>query len=276
MSSIKTANTNLAMAWSSQQVNDLPKYAIFLNDLSESNIRYKDTWDHKNCDNDKISPQGGPMGTFKAPGHICFSSFNPNGIQGDNLQARLQEMVNGEIDIQCFFETNANVLDVNVQQNFAKTTSRMFTTSTATWTTSYTTSKSEFKPGGTGIISVGKVTSRVRSTGYNRMGRWSYQILEGKGKKKILIVRVYNCCKDETQRDGTNTAFFQQKVMLKEEKRKPDPRKAFAADLVLFLHRMKQQNGNIVPIIMGDWNKSIYNTNARELFIEFGLVDVFS
>ena len=38
---------------------------------------------------------------------------------------------------------------------------------------------------------------------------------------------------------------------------------------------MKQRNGNIVPIIMGDWNESIYDNNARELFIEFGLVDVF-
>ena len=143
------------------------------------------------------------------------------------------------------------------------------------WLTSFITSPGEFKPGGTGLVTTGRVATRVTKSGYDRMGRWCYQLLGGKGKRDVLLICVYNCCEDTTQRDGTNTAFYQQKVMLLEERRDPAPRKQFEKDLLAFVRKMKRANGNIPPIIMGDWNAEAHEETARELFLEFELVDVF-
>ena len=83
-SSIGSADLDLAMARSSQEVNILPEYAIFSKD-TKSNIRYKEAWNHTERDDDEVSPKGGQMGLFKKPGYIHFSSFNQNGIRRDNL-----------------------------------------------------------------------------------------------------------------------------------------------------------------------------------------------
>jgi hypothetical protein len=48
------------------------------------------------------------------------------------------------------------------------------------------------KPGGTAIISMGKTAERVKKSGMDKMGWWTYQLLDGKGHKDILIVSASN------------------------------------------------------------------------------------
>jgi len=60
--------------------------------------------------------------------------------------------------------------------------------SRAVWGTSQVIVENDFKPGGTAIISQGKTGGRVKKSGIDTMGRWTYQVLDGQGEKDILIV----------------------------------------------------------------------------------------
>jgi hypothetical protein len=75
--------------------------------------------------------------------------------------------------------------------------------------------ESAFKPGGSAIATMGRTAGRVKKSGVDSMGRLTYQVLDGKGGKYILIVSVYQCCKQPTNLKGI-TAFHQQEIMLSE------------------------------------------------------------
>ena len=51
----------------------------------------------------------------------------------------------------------------------------------ATWVTSLVPSASDFKPGGSAIVTFGKTASRLKESGPDRMGRWSYHLLSRRG-----------------------------------------------------------------------------------------------
>jgi hypothetical protein len=81
----------------------------------------------------------------------------------------------------------------------------------STWGTSQLPSDSEYKPGGTAIISTGKTAGRVKQSGVDILGRWTYQLLDGQGDRDILLVSIYQCCKSQTNPTGL-TAYRQQEV----------------------------------------------------------------
>jgi hypothetical protein len=100
-------------------------------------------------------PIGGRMGEPKIPGMIRISRCNPNGIKTNQLQCHLQHLKDLQIDIQCYSEVNRNFLRTDVRQKIYEGTKRMDRSSRGTWGTSQlpTSSDSDFKPGGTAIIS---------------------------------------------------------------------------------------------------------------------------
>ena len=108
------------------------------------------------------------------------------------------------------------------------------------------------------------------------MEQWSFQVLSGTNKCKILVIEVYQCCHLSNDDPDSSTAHQQQKIMLSEENRKALPRTQFKRDLISFIQKEKLRNGNIVPILMGDWNDTNGKTSAKTmLYQEFGLVDIF-
>ena len=176
-------------------------------------------------------------------------------------------------DVQGYSEVNANFLNTKLRKSFRDMVNIVDREARSVWSTSLVPSKSDFKSGGSGIVTFGRVAPRIKESGTDRMGRWCYQVLEGKGRE-ILLVNVYQVCVQTA--DGKLTASQQQRIMLSEENREADPRKYFKKDLIQLLRKHKLRNGNIVPILMGDWNKE----SSRKLFAdevqkEFGLVDAF-
>ena len=96
----------------------------------------------------------------------------------------------------------------------------------AIWNSGTILTESEFKPGGTSIITFGKTAGRVKEQG---------KVLDGKGDTDILIISVYQCCKQPTKEIGM-TAFHQQQMLLSELDRKDlDPHRNFLRDLKSFL-----------------------------------------
>jgi hypothetical protein len=93
--------------------------------------------------------------------------------------------------------------------------------------------KSAFKPGGTAIVAMGKTAGRVKKSGMDSMGRWTYQLLDGKRGKDILIVSVYQCCRQPTNPNGV-IAYHQQEIMLSRTNRVDrDPRRNFYRDIYM-------------------------------------------
>ena len=124
-------------------------------------------------------------------------------------------------------------------------------------------------------MTFGRTTARVTECGYDKLGRWAYQVLNG-DSRQILIMNIYQCCEVSSTSNGILTACQQQRILLREQNKSLEPREHFQKDLIDFLWKQRRANGNIVPILMGDWNDVSDSTElSRELKYEFGLVDVF-
>ena len=121
-----------------------------------------------------------------------------------------------------------------------------------------------------------RLAPRIKKSGTYRMRRWCYQVMEGRGRE-VLLVNVYQACKKLTSADGKLTNAQQQRIMLSEENcDNSDPRKQFKKDLIDFIRKYKLKNGNIIPILMGDWNNNRgKRTFAAEAEKKFGLIDAF-
>ena len=218
---------------------------------------------------------GGSHG--KEPGMIRISGFNPNGIKQQQLETQIQHCIDSSIDVQCFSEINLDVYKTKVRTELVKTIKKMDKQARSVWGTSQFVSNSEYKPGGTSIVTLGKTAGRVKDWGSGPLGRWTYQLLRGKGDTNILIVSIYQCCNNR-RKNQKKTAYHQQQVMLSElDREDTDPRRNFYNDIVDEINRIKNNSGGkTIPLIIGDWNEPCTGTtNAQKICNEFGLVNIF-
>ena len=74
---------------------------------------------------------------------------------------------------------NLDLLKKHLCQYMLDTVRRVDKKVQACWSTSIGPSVGDYKSGGTGIVSFGKAATRVKQSGTDRMGRWSYQLLSG-------------------------------------------------------------------------------------------------
>ena len=95
------------------------------------------------------------------------------------------------------------------------------------------------QPGGTVTVVYNHWTSRVIESGEDPfgLGRWSYQVLRGKGGTKLLIVTAYRVCRQSLHSVGSQTSTAQQFRALSAQFREADreddpiPRHQFTVDL---------------------------------------------
>ena len=207
-------------------------------------------------DDDEAQAIGGSMDQPKLPGMIRISGCNPDGIKPHELASQLQHSMDLEIDIQCYAEVNRNFLRSDQRHKFFEGMKTMDRSSKGVWGTSLFSTDSEYKPGGTAIISRGKTAGRIKKHGSDKLGRWTYQLLDGQGDRDILIVSVYQCCRQPTN-PGGHTAYHQQEVLLSErDSTDRDPRRNFFKDIKDFIQKyISIEESTIVPIIIGDWNE---------------------
>ena len=109
----------------------------------------------------------------------------------------------------------------------------------------------DWKPGGTLQITVEGLATRTIEQFSDQLGRFTSQTHVGKQGRKLTTIsgyRVIEGCR------GPASAYAQQRAMLVEAKRDPNPRKAFLDDLTSFIQH-KQENG--CNILLGlDANES--------------------
>jgi hypothetical protein len=142
-------------------------------------------------DEDESSPMGGSMENDKMEGNIRISTWNPNGKNTNQVHSILQQSLDLSIDIQGYSEVNRDFLKQSQRQAFQEATTRMDRHSRAIWGTSQVIVEGDYKPGGTALITFGKTAGRVKECGRDPLDRRTYQILDGKGNKEVLIMNVY-------------------------------------------------------------------------------------
>jgi hypothetical protein len=109
---------------------------------------------------------------------------------------------------------------------------------------------------GTAILSVASITGRLAESGQDEWGRWSYQTFCGQRGLKITIISAYQVVNQRQALKGQYTTASQQhSLLLRQQDKLTNPRKAFRRDLSNFL-RIQRGKGNEI-LFLGDFNERI-------------------
>ena len=178
---------------------------------------------------DELTTYGDAIGK-KKEGMIRILGLNTNSIQLDEIRSTCQESIDQQVDIQCFQEVCRDMRNSTVLQRFLIDTKKSDKESKSVWGASEINIGNDYKPGGTAMAAFGKIIRRVIQQGIDDLGRWSWIAFKGEDNKVILIMSIYQCCKNPTN-PQRKTAYHQQETMLSERNRNNcDPRQNFYKD----------------------------------------------
>lgn len=134
----------------------------------------------------------------------------------------------------------------------------------------------QYKPGGTGILVLGTLASKLETQGKggDTLGRWSFTSFRRRHFPPVTVISVYQVCPRPTNRIG-NTAFHQQTRLLQQTGRNIHPRRAFVEDLQAFVSSLRTKGHDI--ILGGDFNESLQDKNSGvfQIATSLNLVDPF-
>jgi hypothetical protein len=199
-----------------QQPNSNPTTEGESSQESQSSQRHLPNMNTTNLKTNKI--YGGALQLPK-PSHISrFISLNINGFRrANNFQDAFetaQALKATSVDFWNFQETNVNwrsSCSAKCYEKFRKVYHHTLI-STSSSTVQYRTL---YQPGGMMSAVTDDYVGRVMKTGSDLdMGRWSFTHLLGKLGRIIVIVSVYQLCKQQASTVGDRTAFAQQLSLL--------------------------------------------------------------
>ena len=228
-------------------------------------------------DEEESRSYGGNLKADKEDDCLRISTFNPRGIRRDQISNTIQHSRDREIDIQCFSEVNLDTTKSPIKSSLAYGLRQVDFHATADWSSSTITAKNSFKAGGTGIVTFGTSTNRIKYRGQDTLGRWNWMVMGAKGHRNILIVSIYQVAQTSMKKRRGNTAFHQQKTCLSALNRaNTDPRRNFRNNLKKEIAKLRDKYKVTKFIIAGDWNEECSNTSTpQEICDSFGLVDIW-
>ena len=126
------------------------------------------------------------------------------------------------------------------------------------------------KPGGTGILAMGKSNGTIIDRGADpwKMGRWSYILIQGKKEgQSFLVVTGYRPGK-RNDLAGVKTAWAQQQTILYTDGRREKPHEAFLIDLTQWLLEYRNNQMEIMVWLDANeqWSKDGLLTNFARKF----------
>ena len=197
---------------------------------------------------------------------IMFHNVHHLPLHGtDGLEMFINNQVTLQVDLQGFSEHCLDTTKFQIQQT-AKNILRQTAPTQATiqLNSSEEPARNHYKPGGTGMLILGHLASRIepQGTGGDTLGRWSFVHIRRRHFPPLTIISVYQVCVRPTNFLG-NTAYHQQQRALNMQGRNIHPRQAFIQDLDQFITDMRRQHHDI--IIGGDFNESLQDRNSSLL-----------
>jgi hypothetical protein len=125
---------------------------------------------------------------------------NPNGLallsSGGQFDEWMLEMKRIDADLICIAEHNIDTTSPSARRICHESVRRHFRASRLAMASSSipSTSRTNFKPGGTMLLSQGKITGRIITSGVDPMGRWSFTKYAGTHNKIITVIVAYQVC----------------------------------------------------------------------------------
>ncbi len=223
---------------------------------------------------DTIDPEK-PEGTFRLYG------LNPNGFRLDKKGGDVAEFFMMASSIKADFvgtpEHNLDFTQFRVQDTAYQAIRNTVEHSKAIWSNTPTEFEHMYKPGGTMSCVIGNGVARIKETGSDNLGRWTYVKLAGKDNRVITIITAYQVCKKPmtaTTLDKCTAHAQQRSLLIQRNKKDPSPIKHFRKDMHAFLKGCKAQKELI--ILFGDFNEALgSDSNGISTFARnYSLVDV--
>ena len=134
----------------------------------------------------------------KKEGMIRILGFNTSSIQLDEIRSTCQESINQQVNIQCFQELCRDTRNRSILQLFLTDRKKSDRASKSIWGASELNVGNDYKSGCTLMVDFGKTVRRVIQKGIDDLGRWSWMAFKGEDNKVILIMSIYQCCKNYT------------------------------------------------------------------------------
>lgn len=159
--------------------------------------------------------QGDDISHDKDDNTIRMMFHNVNGLPlkgSEGLDMFINEQINTQVDLQGIVEHCLDTTKFTVLQTAQDSLRRHYKGSTLLQMNSSSESALHtYKPGGTGIMVLGSLASRLepKGRGGDPMGRWSYIQIRRRQATPITIVTAYQVCPRPTNHLG-NTAYHQQ------------------------------------------------------------------
>ncbi len=203
---------------------------------------------------------------------IMFQNIGGLGYNHENSKAEsLKNFMNQyEVDIMTMAEVNVNWRRVTRQYSIYDLANQWFESKTISFAYNQRARcKTGHLPGGVGIISRGEAALRNKEAKQDksRLGRWSWNLLQGKDNNKVRIVSVYVPKKGEY---GEKKIYCQQQNALQKMRSASDPLKEFWVDFWDQIDEWLEAGEKL--IIAGDWNEDVREERFLQKFKERHLI----
>jgi hypothetical protein len=216
--------------------------------------------------------------TEKADGTIRVLAANVNGFsldrrggQYDNYCRVLKSL---QVDVACGQEHNLETTKSAVRSILHNTTQQHWQRNRIDFASTPFKFENLYKPGGTFILSVGNITSRISGRFQDKWGRWTSQTYNGRTGRQLTVISAYQVVTDTPARGTTTAAAQQHSLLLQTQDLVRSPRVAFRRDLMRYIKQCQSSGQEI--LLTGDFNESICQDpdGMRKLMDECQLVDI--
>ena len=201
---------------------------------------------------------------------IRIMGQNVNGISYYNKYVEWEMALNYldefQVDVAGICELNLDVKKASVKETLYKKLKKIDPHARIVMTTSPSKySETDFKMGGTAMVTRGNWSGHIQEQGNDKLGRWSYQTLEGKDGKLVTIITMYRVCKKNNNSSGGTIRAQQEKDLLQETGKHLDPREQVLRDLQDFIIKLHGK-GHLV-ILLGDMNDDLQTSSRVNQFL---------
>ncbi len=200
-------------------------------------------------------------------------SYHNKYVEWELIQQLLHDM---QIDLYSITEPNLDLNSGTVRETLRKTVRQqdphaMMVTSASKQQLDVT----PFKMGGTIMHCHGGWTGRIKRSGSDPLGRWTFMALEAARNKEVVIITLYRVCAQHTS-VGEGTIYMQQKKDLLDATGKDvDPRQDILDSLTTSIQH-EHAKGNLV-ILIGDANEDLSKEEStfNQFLSQVGLCNAF-
>ena len=216
----------------------------------------------------------------KAEHTIRILAANVNGFtldrRGGQYDDYCRELRAAQVNIACGQEHNLDTTKSAVRSILYNTTQQHWQRNCITFASTPLKFENLYKPGGTFIMSIGDITSRLSERFSDKWGRWTSQTYRGRAGRSLTVISAYQVVTDTPARGTTTAAAQQYSLLLQNCDSITAPRTAFRRDLTRYIKSCRSPGQEI--LLTGDFNECIgqdYDGMIR-VMEECQLVDIMT